>query len=232
MCWLIVIAIVIFMLFMFWASADIGSNIYLRALCRSKTSEKIVALTFDDGPHAEMTPRVLDLLKKNDVKATFFLIGRNAEQSPELVRRMVDEGHIVANHTFSHQGVFPLSSAATVADELRRCNDTLYNIIGRRPKLFRPPFGVTNPIIGGVVNDMKFRTIGWSIRSLDTVESRSRTSVCRKVLNSLRPGAVILLHDRCANSPELLEMLISGIRNKGYRVVPITEMFNIDAYES
>ena len=230
-----IVAIVLFLAisaFMVWASADIGSNVYIKTLCRGHRNERVVALTFDDGPDERMTPRVLDVLKEHNIKATFFLVGEKAAQHPELVLRMVAEGHIVANHTYSHKAQFPMSSSEIVAEELQRCRDVIAKHIGKQPKLFRPPFGVTNPIIAKVVKLYGLHTIGWSIRSLDTVAKHSRESVCHRVVSRLHDGAVILLHDRCEEADMLLQMLITEIEKRDYRFVALNEMFNIDVYEN
>ncbi len=217
------------MAFLVWASADISSNIYLKTICKSDTKDQVAALTFDDGPDEVMTERVLDVLKRHDIKATFFLIGEKVEKFPHIVKRIVEEGHIVANHTYSHSGLFPLSSSAKVKEELQRCNDSIYNAVGLRIKLFRPPFGVTNPIIGKMVRRNDYTTIGWSIRSLDTVKSRE--DVAKKVEIQLHPGAIILLHDRCENADVLLENIITSAIEKGYRFVSLDEMLKLKVYE-
>ncbi len=211
--------------FMVWASADVGSNVYVKATCRSKTDKKHIALTFDDGPDADMTPRVLDILHKHNIRATFFLIGSKAERHPCIVRRMVAEGHTVAIHTGSHRPTFPLSGYATVVAELEDCRKTLAGITGTAPRLFRPPFGVTNPVIGRAVRHLGLQTVGWSIRSLDTLSSGDVEGTARRVFRRLHPGAIVLLHDRCENADSLLEVLIKGIEDRGYRIVPIEEGF-------
>ena len=232
MYWLIVIVFVAILAFFVWASADIGSNVYLKTLCRAKTEDKVVALTFDDGPDAEMTPRVLDVLKEYGVKATFFLIGSNVDKNPEIVKRLVSEGHTIANHTYSHVGAFPLKSSEMVSNELQRCNSIIYQTTGLKPKLFRPPFGVTNPIIGNVSNSMRFKTVGWSIRSLDTIKSRSRVDVCNAILKRLHCGAIILLHDRCNDADVLLRILIPSIRERGYSITTIETLMKDYSYEN
>lgn len=233
MYWIAIIVVALCLtLFLVWASADVGSNVYLRTLCRGDRSDRVVSITFDDGPHATMTPCVLDTLKRYDVRATFFLIGRNVEQHPEIVRRMVSEGHTIANHTYSHLGVFPLSGAESVATEIKRCGEAIATVSNRRAMLFRMPFGVTNPIIGRVTRRMGLRAIGWSIRSLDTMKSSSRERVCQRVVRQLHPGAIILLHDRCEKADELLAQLITAIVERGYRIIPLEEMLNIDVYEA
>ena len=231
MYWIIIILALALTLFLVWASADVGSNIYLKSLCKGATKERVMTLTFDDGPDEEMTPKVLDVLKRYNVKATFFLIGAKVDKNPEIARRIVAEGHIVANHTYSHSGLFPLSSGETVMQELQRCNDSIKSAVGRSPMLFRPPFGVTNPIIGRAVNAVGLRTIGWSIRSLDTVKGESRDAIRRKVVAKLHPGAIILLHDRCEDADKLLESIIVSAREQGYDFVGLDKMLNIDIYE-
>ena len=111
MYWLIVVIVVGIIIFFVWASADVGSNVYLKTLCKADREDKVVSLTFDDGPDKIITPLVLDILKEYDIKATFFLIGKKAEKHPYLVKQIVEEGHIIANHTYSHSG-FSLSKKA------------------------------------------------------------------------------------------------------------------------
>ena len=224
MCWLIAIVVLCVLAFLVWASADIGSGIYLKSFCHKPTSEKILALTFDDSPDEGMTPKVLAVLKRYNIKATFFMIGSKVIQQPHIVREIVAEGHSIGNHTYSHKGVFPLSGAKEVEIELRRCCSVIADIAGEQPKLFRPPFGVTNPIIGRVVHKLGLNSIGWSIRSLDTVSRRSRENVCNEIIKRLHPGAVILLHDRCDDADILLQMLIPQIIEKGYRFTTIDKL--------
>lgn len=218
--------------FLVWASADVASNVYIKTLCRGRNDERVVALTFDDGPDEQMTPRVLDVLNERNIKATFFLVGEKVERHPELVQRMVAEGHIVANHTYSHKSVFPMSKSEVVVEELQRCNDAIAKHTSKRSKLFRPPFGVTNPIIAKAVKHKNLTTIGWSIRSLDTVAKHSRESVCHRVVSRLHDGAVILLHDRCEKADVLLRILIEEIEKRGYKFVALNEIFNIEVYEN
>ena len=231
MYWVIIILAIALTLFLVWASADVGSNIYLKSVCKGADKERVVTLTFDDGPDEVMTPKVLDVLKKYDVKATFFLIGANVDKYPDIVRRVVAEGHIVANHTYSHSGLFPLSSGECVKQELLKCRESIKSVIGRYPMLFRPPFGVTNPIIGRAVKALGLRTIGWSVRSLDTVKGTSREDVCRKVAAKMHPGAIILLHDRCEEADRLLEAIILAAKKNDYDFVGLDKMLNIEVYE-
>ncbi len=232
MCWIVAISVLLSVLaFLVWASTDVGSNVYVKTLCRSNTDSKHIALTFDDGPDEEMTPRVLDVLHQYNVKATFFLIGNKAERYPDIVRRMVEEGHTVAIHTYSHRPTFPLSNYATVVSELQDTRKAIIDITGKSPRLFRPPFGVTNLIIGKAVRYLGLQTIGWSIRSLDTVNSRRIDKTVARVCKRLHPGGIVLLHDRLVNADVLLDTLINEMLKRGYRAVTLDELLNIEPYE-
>lgn len=219
-------------IFMVWASADVGSNIYVKAHCKGTNRDRCVALTFDDGPNAENTAKVLDVLKRHNIRATFFLIGKNVDEHPALAARMAEEGHIVANHTYSHDAMFPMGNKQKIEHDIVACSEAIYNATGCRTRLFRPPFGVTTPGIGKAVKALNMSTIGWSIRSYDTMQRPTRESVVKGIIKKLRPGAIILLHDRCDGAEELLEMLIRECTQRGYRFVALDEMLNIRSYES
>lgn len=211
-------------------SASVRASWYLRMRCRARRAGRRVALTFDDGPDPQRTPAVLDLLARQGVRATFFVVGARAEAHPELVRRMVAEGHVVGNHSYTHSWRFPLRSLGRTMEELRRTGEVLHRITGRQPRLFRPPFGVTNPTIARAVRRLGLDPVGWSIRSLDTM-GQSPERVAARILRRLHPGAVILLHDRCAGSERLVGLLVEGLRSRGLEPVTLPELFDIEAYE-
>ena len=211
-------------------SASVRASWYLRMRCRARTAGRRVALTFDDGPDPQRTPAVLDLLARQGVRATFFVVGARAEAHPELVRRMATEGHVVGNHSYTHSWRFPLRSLGRTVEELRRTGEVLHRITGRQPRLFRPPFGVTNPTIARAVRRLGLDPVGWSIRSLDTM-GQSPERVAARILRRLHPGAVILLHDRCAGSERLVGLLVEGLRSRGLEPVTLPELFDIEAYE-
>lgn len=230
MAWVIVILLLGVLAALVWASADIGSGVYLKALCRAESADKVVALTFDDGPDADSTPRVLDLLKRHGVRATFFVVGEQARQNPELIHRMVAEGHTVAGHSYYHLPQSTLWSSQRYTEEVFRCNDVVARLTGLRMRLYRPPFGVTNPPIARAVKNLGLIPVGWSVRSLDTVTKNSDRVVDR-VMRGLRGGDVILLHDRLENSEELLEKLLTALRTQHYTTATVDELFKIEAYE-
>ncbi|MBQ8652282.1 MAG: polysaccharide deacetylase family protein [Alistipes sp.] len=230
MAWVIVILLLGVLAALVWASADIGSGVYLKALCRAESADKVVALTFDDGPDADSTPRVLDLLKRHGVRATFFVVGEQARQNPELIHRMVAEGHTVAGHSYYHLPQSTLWSSQRYTEELFRCNDVVARLTGLRMRLYRPPFGVTNPPIARAVKNLGLIPVGWSVRSLDTI-TKDTDRVVDRVMRGLRGGDVILLHDRLENSEELLEKLLTALRTQHYTTATVDELFKIEAYE-
>ena len=230
MYWLIFISFSVLLLgFLVWASAYIGSGVYVKSYCCAKCVDKSVALTFDDSP-SPMTEKVLDVLKEHDVKASFFLIGQNIEKYPNILQRIVDEGHIVGNHSWAHTADFPTKTYAEVENEFKKTSALIYKLTGRQPLFFRPPFGVTNPRIGRAVRNLGMKCIGWNIRSLDTVEKYTREAVMSRIASQMKPGSVILLHDRCKDSDKLLQMVLQYINENGYKVVSIEELFNLKAY--
>jgi peptidoglycan/xylan/chitin deacetylase (PgdA/CDA1 family) len=233
MYWLIAILTILFVLFIVWVwtVAYVGSNVYIKTICKADVKDKVVALTFDDGPDEVMTEKVLDVLGKYNIKAIFFLVGSKAEKYPHIVRRIYSEGHIVANHTYSHCGNFPFWHGEKVEKELTKCAEAIQKIIGKKPKLFRPPFGVTNPVIGKVLRSLGFKTIGWSIRTMDTVMVTKREYIAQKVKRNLHPGAIILLHDRCPKADELLENIIESTLKEGYRFASLDKIIDLQAYE-
>ncbi len=213
-------------LLLVFASTSIGSGFYIKALCRIKTQKKEVLLTFDDGPHPIYTVELLAVLKRHNIQALFFLIGQNAEKYPEIVTQIVSDGHLIGNHTNSHSSWFPLFLPNRMKADIEQCTSTLCSITNSGTKLFRPPFGVTNPTIARAVRQLGYKTIGWSIRSLDT-QKGSRLAVATRVVNKIHPGAIILLHDNRAHCANLVEMIIDRVKAKGYefkRMETVTEL--------
>ncbi len=212
---------------LFYASYSLRAGMYVKAYCRRRTDRRVVALTFDDGPHPERTPRVLDVLKRHGVKAAFFVTGEQARACPGIVKRMADEGHLVGNHSWHHTPRFPLLGARAMTGELRRCDALLEELTGSRPEWFRPPYGVTNPTLGRVVHRGGYRVAGWDVRSLDTFVRRPRERVFARVCRLLRPGSVVLLHDDRPQSDALLEMIINHLNREQYRVERLDQLFEL-----
>lgn len=211
---------------LFYASYSIASGIYLKTLCKKDTEHKIIALTFDDGPHAIYTPRILEMLKRYDAVATFFCTGKQAEENPELIRQIIAEGHAIGNHSYSHIGAFPLFSKSKMLADVKAAGQLLEKLSGEKIILFRPPFGVTNPTVAWVVKQMNYQTIGWNIRSFDTCTG-NRRKVYNRIIRRICPGSVLLLHDRLPQSDLLLEMILIYLTHNQYKTVRADKLFNI-----
>jgi peptidoglycan-N-acetylglucosamine deacetylase len=173
----------------------LGLGMFVDVVKRGPPGARGVALTFDDGPSPEHTPRVLALLDQAGVKATFFVIGRKAEAHPELVREIAARGHAVALHSHAHDRLFSLRSARYVERDLRRGLDVIERITGARPALFRPPVGHTSPRMARVVDALDLDIIGWSARGFDGLAGATPEGVAARVIPGLRDGAIVLLHD-------------------------------------
>lgn len=224
-------------IFLVWFSlTSIGSfriqwNYHLKALHENKgIHENVIALTFDDGPSL-FTTEILDLLKNHNQKATFFCIGKQVEKYPEIVLRIVNEGHIIGNHTYSHSEKTGWMGVSSMKIEIELADLAIHKVIGRKPAFYRPPFGVTNPSIEKAVKETGHQTIGWSIRSLDTV-IKDKNQILKRIVKRLAPGKVVLLHDTSAKSVDVLEELLEEMIRKSYTSVTVDKLFNIKAYEA
>lgn len=172
-----------------------------------------VLLTFDDGPNPETTPMILDTLKKHEVKAIFFVIGKKALAHPEIVQRMLHEGHRIGNHTFSHHPMFALLSGKKVKNEIQQLQ-TVLDGHAVQTELFRPPIGYSNPIIARVVKDLGVKVIGWNQRSYDTVV-KNPMKLAKRLVRLSKPGSIILLHDNLVQSRDSLNSYLSEAKEKG-----------------
>lgn len=189
---------------------------YLPSTNRLKGTKKVITLTFDDGPNKNVTPRLLEILEKHNVKGMFFCIGNKIQDNICLAKELVNQGHILGNHSYSHSNCFALFSYKKVAQEIDQTNELIESITLQKNIYFRPPFGVTNPIIAKVVNSKKMKVVGWSLRSLDTVSSPS------KLLNNLKkwvkPNNIILMHE-LESSLHVVDEFIKHAKQEGYEFV-------------
>lgn len=213
-----------------WGSFNICSGLYIKAHCRGKGSDRKIALSFDDGPDPDITPQVLELLKKKHIKAGFFLVGEKVEQDPGLLEKIISDGHVVGNHSYSHKNNFGFRSKNKVLKELQKTDALIFRSSGKRLKLFRPPFGVTNPNIAGAARILEYAVVGWSIRSLDTM-GKSREKTIKRVNRRLKPGSLILFHDTHADIIPILEAVIIYAFENGYEFASPDILLNIEPYK-
>lgn len=178
-----------------------------------------VALTFDDGPHPEYTPKLLDALKERGVKATFFLIGKNAKVHPEIVKRIADEGHVIGNHTMNHVEITKMTDADAFL-ELDENRKLLEGITGMPVEYMRPPFGAWQKSLENKVNAMP---VLWSVDPLDWTTENTE-EVVRRVIEEVEEDEIILLHDYYESSVEAAIRIVDILQAEGYDFVPIDEL--------
>jgi len=189
--------------------------------------EKVIALTFDDGPWPSSTAKIIDILQKNHIKGTFFVIGQNVKHYPDLLKRVVSQGNVIGNHTWHHWYRYLNPQAA--AYEITSTADVIYKVTGIKTDLFRPPGGVMNNGVVNYAKNNKYAVILWSADSADY----SRPSVSRLLRNVFRqakPGGIVLMHDGGGNRSHTVQALpevISRFREQGYRFVTIPELLEL-----
>lgn len=228
--WALLFPPVLWFLITAMGSGLIYSNYHIKTYCKSPPIHtKTVALTFDDGPHPE-TEKVLDLLKAYNKEATFFCIGRQIEQHPDIFKRIIAEGHVIGNHTFSHVRSFGFMNTAKIVKEIKSTDTLIANYTSQSPKFFRPPFGATSPALAKALKITGHKVIGWNIRSLDTV-IRDKEKIVSRIKRRLKPGSIVLMHDTSSKSVTVLEQLLVILQQQDYQCTTVDKLLNIPAYE-
>ena len=193
------------------------------------TSKKTVYLTFDAGYENGCTEKILDVLKKHGISAAFFLVGNYMERNPDLVRRMVNEGHIVGNHTMHHYNMEKISDPAAFAEELQELEKLFLDITGKElPKYYRPPQGTYSVENLKNAKELGYKTVFWSLAYVDWNNDAQPTKeeAFSKLLPRIHNGAVILLHSTSKTNAEILDELLTKWKDMGYSFAPINELFS------
>lgn len=190
---------------------------------KANIKQPYVALTFDDGPHRVHTIKILDVLKKYNAKATFFVLGSNVKRYPQIVRRIANEGHEVANHSWSHPFFTKLNEAG-LRKQLGDTNFIIESTTGQKVRSMRPPYGDTSRSIDALMaNQYGLTPIMWSVDPNDWKRPGVQV-VVNRVLSMTRPGSVILLHDIHASSAQAVEPIVKGLIQKGYKLVTVNQL--------
>ncbi len=196
---------------------------------------KQVALTFDDVPDPRFTPQVLDALRKEDVKATFFVVGHRAKKYPNLLRKIHQEGHIIGNHSYSHPQ-FKNRSLKQFQNEILRTEKIIANVIGYRPKLIRPPYGEINEEQIKWAKTHGYTIVNWNVDSLDW-KGLNAEKVKQNVLQALGPGSIVLQHAGGGTGSDLsgtiqaLPDIIRSLKTQGYHFVTLPELLHTPKYK-
>jgi peptidoglycan/xylan/chitin deacetylase (PgdA/CDA1 family) len=215
---------------MAWGVFDVNSSLWAPTLWRVP-GVNAVALTFDDGPDPVFTPRVLEILAREKVTATFFVVGERARANPGLLREMDGQGHLIGNHSFSHAWNINFALHDGLTREIDGCSDAIEAAIGKRPQFYRAPHGFKNPALGDVLAEQAMTCVGWQVRGFDAVRADAST-IARRLVLKARPGGILLLHDggglqgtrdRSATL-EALPMVIDGLRARGFAFKRLDEL--------
>ena len=212
-----------------WGAYERNSPLFGRVLRRLPSDDPVVALTFDDGPNPNATPAILDALGAEGVKATFFVLGRHADRWPEIVSRMVHEGHVVANHGFHHEKLL-WHSPRWIRRDLTLGREAIERCGAERPTLFRAPHGQRNPWVSPIARSEGQRTVGWTLGVWDTAKPGTH-AIADRVIRGANCGSIILLHDGDGYDPSgdrmqtaaALPMIIRGLRERGLSFATLAE---------
>jgi peptidoglycan/xylan/chitin deacetylase (PgdA/CDA1 family) len=186
-----------------------------------------IALTFDDGPHATLTPKLLDILKEKGIKVTFFVLGECVAANPAVLQRAAAEGHEIGNHSWDHKA-FPKIGAAGVTSEINQTNAAIENAIGKKPALVRPPYGATNATITKRLNEeFGLKVIMWDVDPLDW-KNRNSAHVQSEILKGTKAGSIVLSHDIHPTTVAAMSDTIDALKAKGFKFVTVSELLAMD----
>lgn len=186
-----------------------------------------VAMTFDDGPHPSLTPRLLDILKQRNIKATFYVVGKNAQLYPNIIRRMLAEGHEIGNHTWDHPSLSSISELKA-REQMTKTARAVSNVSGYHMRTMRPPYGATNQYIKEWMHrDYGYPTIIWTVDPLDW-KRPGASVVTSRILAGARPGAIILAHDIHAGTIDAMPNTFDGLLSRGFKFVTVSQLLNME----
>ena len=199
-----------------------GEEVFIKNGSREK---KLIALTFDDGPHPKETDKVLDVLNKYNVKATFFIAGKHAKWYTNPLIRASKEGHEIGNHTFNHPDISNLS-LSQIEEEIVKCEDTLVEITGKKPTLFRPPYGsYKRSDLEEVAKKHDYKIILWTTIDARDWENPPASTIASTIIDKAKNGDIILLHDYATNNTvEALDRIIPAMQKRGFQFVTVSEL--------
>ena len=204
-------------------------RMFADAIIRGPKDAEGIALTFDDGPDPEHTRKILDILDEHESKATFFVIGRKVEKHPEVAREIVERGHELGVHGFAHDRLFSLRGPRRVREDLRRAVEAIEKATRKKPRLFRPPIGHTNPTIARVADELDLTIVGWSVAGYDGIARAKPARVAERVKASIDDGDIVLLHDAAEQGDHVpacvraLPEILAGAKDKNLRIAKLSD---------
>lgn len=207
-----------------------GTNLFLPVICRGSRTANAVSLTFDDGPDPETTPALVKLLDKYRVKAAFFVTGKKAEKHPEIIRQILGSGHLIGNHTYSHDIWIMLKPAKILEAEIAKAQK-IFEKSEIQPAAFRPPAGIVNPALKSILEKYRMDCVLYSCRGPD-MGNRRINGLAKRIARKIRPGDIVLLHDGCPETkrfkPDVwikeIEEILKVIEKKGFRIKSLGQL--------
>ena len=191
--------------------------------------DKKASITFDCAWGDSDIPQILEILKNEDVKATFFIVGQWAEKFPDKVKLIAQEGHDIASHSYSHLRMGALTEEK-IRSEIIECGKTLAELSGKKIDLFRAPYGDYNNDVVNIARELGYYTIQWDVDSLDWKPDISREYIIERVISRTKPGSIILFHNDTTHTANVLPTIISSLKKSGYKLVPVSELIMRDNY--
>ena len=209
-------------------------GVFPKFIYKVKTNEKLIALTFDDGPHPEFTIKLLDLFKEKGIKATFFVMGSNIEKHKKIVKKMIAEGHELGNHSYSHKNLI-FKKKSMIREEIEK-TDSLLRELGVKSDIhFRPPFGRLIFTASSVLGALNKKVIMWNVPTKDYKEN-DKNVILNRVYKRIKPGSIIVLHDSGVERPgkkidrqatiDAVKVIIDELPKKGYKFRTVSELIN------
>ena len=211
----------------------LGLRMFADAVIRGPEDARGVVLTFDDGPDPVHTRKVLDILDAHGAKATFFVIGRKVEKHPDVVKEIVARGHEVGVHGYAHDRLFSLRGPRRVRRDLEHAVRVLEKVTKKRPTLFRPPVGHTNPTIARIAEQLDLTVVGWSVAGYDGIARAEPQKVVARITRKLDDRDIVLLHDAAERddhepvAPKLLPDLLAAVKDKNLRIARLGEWVEV-----
>lgn len=191
---------------------------------RCEVQKPVIAITFDDGPHPEFTPRLLDTLKKEGIKATFFMVGKCVVTYPDVVKRIVDEGHEVASHSWSHPLLTSLGNTS-LDSQMRRTHDAIVKACGVTPTLYRPPYGASRLSQRKRIHEeFGYLSILWDVDPLDWQRPRTSQKVHDRILAQTRAGSIILCHDIHETTVDAMPSTLAELKARGFQFMTVSQL--------
>ncbi len=223
--WSVVLLAAIWLVITFLGVVNMDFHYFTKSyISNNSQQEKKIALTFDDGP-TEFTPEFLKLLEQFNQKATFFCIGKQIEKLPEILNQIIENGHEIGNHSYSHSNLTGFFSFRKMEKDIIDFDAVLMEMAQKKTDLYRPPFGITNPNIAKAIKSTGKKTIGWNIRSFDTAISDEQ-KILNRLTPNIKPGSIILLHDTSQKSLNVLEQILLFLQHENYKSVTVSELFD------